>query len=156
MDAIDESLLRASFRLAANAREHGNEPFGAILAGPGRTILLEAENTIVTEQDCTGHAETNLMRTASRTFAEELLSQCTVYASGEPCVMCAGAMHFAHVQRVVFGLSCATFATMTQGEANPLVIPVAQVYAHAKSPIQVEGPALEEEAKVPHLGFWSR
>ena len=76
MDSVNESLLRASFRLAASAREHGNEPFGAVLAGPDRMILLEAENTIVTEHDCTGHAETNLMRTASRMFEEELLSQC--------------------------------------------------------------------------------
>jgi tRNA(Arg) A34 adenosine deaminase TadA len=156
MDFVDESLLRASFRLAAAARDHGNDPFGAILAGPDRTVLLEAENTIVTEHDCTGHAETNLMRMASRMFDEELLSSCTVYASGEPCVMCAGAMHFGHVRRVVFGLSCASFATLNQCEANPLAVPVAEVYAHAKSPIEVEGPALEDEARLPHLGFWCR
>ena len=58
----ESTLLRASFDLARSAAGAGNHPFGAILADQEGRILLEAENTVVTEDDITGHAETNLVR----------------------------------------------------------------------------------------------
>ena len=62
MNEIDLQHLREAIALARSAREHGNHPFGALLVDEHKTVLLEAENTVVTERDCTGHAETNLMR----------------------------------------------------------------------------------------------
>jgi tRNA(Arg) A34 adenosine deaminase TadA len=54
------------------------------------TILLEAENTVVTDRNSTGHAETNLICMASKTYDPDFLAKCTLYTSTEPCPMCAG------------------------------------------------------------------
>jgi len=78
MSDINPQLLRAAIAVALRAREHCNHPFGALLAGPDGQVLLEAENTVLTGPDCTGHAETNLMRLASRRFAADFLSGCTL------------------------------------------------------------------------------
>jgi tRNA(adenine34) deaminase len=66
-------------------------------------VLLEAGNTQVTERDPTGHAEMNLIRLASRRLDPAALATCTLYASAEPCPMCAGAIQQARVTRLVFG-----------------------------------------------------
>ena len=56
-DQADIDLLRRAFAVAAMARENGNHPFGAVLAGPNNEILLEAENSVETENNITAHAE---------------------------------------------------------------------------------------------------
>jgi tRNA(Arg) A34 adenosine deaminase TadA len=66
---------------------------------------MEAENTARTENDCIGHAETNLMRRASLRYDREFLGKCTICTSVEPCPMCVGAIFLANVRRVVYGLS---------------------------------------------------
>ena len=99
-----EELLRRAFRLADLARERGNHPFGALLADADASVLIEAENTVVSDADCTGHAEMNLVRQACRTLTHAGLATATVYTSTEPCAMCAGAMYWAGISRVVFGL----------------------------------------------------
>ena len=91
--------------LAWRARKNGSHLFGALLVDPTGNLVLEAENTVVTGPDCTGHAETNLMRMASWRFSPEFLHGCTLYTSTEPCAMCAGAIYWGNVQRVVFALS---------------------------------------------------
>src|SRR5205085_4758795 len=65
MEWDDLRFLRRAIAIAQQARDHGNHPFGALLVDAQQQVILEAENTVVTEQDCTGHAETNLMRLAS-------------------------------------------------------------------------------------------
>ncbi len=65
MNNTDLEHLRTAIEVAQVARDHGNHPFGAILVDENNQVLLQAENTVVTESDCTGHAETNLMRLAS-------------------------------------------------------------------------------------------
>src|SRR4051812_39068634 len=99
MTDLDLHYLRAAIAVAWRAREHGNHPFGAVLVDTGNQVVLEAENTVVTEQDCTGHAETNLVRLASRRFTPEQLATCTLYTSTEPCAMCAGAIHWSQIGR---------------------------------------------------------
>jgi tRNA(Arg) A34 adenosine deaminase TadA len=78
MNATDTNLLKAAIVLAASARQHGNHPFGALIADEHGNVLLRAENTVVTTRDCTGHAETNLMRKASKTIPPEKLARCTL------------------------------------------------------------------------------
>ena len=65
MTGEDEAHLLTAIELAAQARENGNEPFGALLVDGDGNPLIGAENTVVTGPDHTGHAETNLMRMAS-------------------------------------------------------------------------------------------
>ena len=107
-DKRDEEHMKRAICLARLSREHGNQPFGAVLVGPGDDRLLEAENTEATERDCTGHAEMNIIRLASPRYDREDLARCTLFASMEPCAMCAGAIHWAHIGRVVFALGAAS------------------------------------------------
>lgn len=153
----DEHYLRLAIEAARKAREHGNDPFGAVLVGPDGALLLEGENTIVTERDCTGHAETNLMREASRRFDADFLRQCTLYASTEPCPMCSAAIYWGNVGRVVFGLSAQRIYKLT-GNApdNPVFLaPTHEILTRGQRAIAVIGPLLEDEALAVHDGYWA-
>jgi tRNA(Arg) A34 adenosine deaminase TadA len=152
----DEKHLIAAIDLAARARAHGNHPFGALLALDGEAVL-EAENTVVTGQDATGHAETNLVRLASRTYHRDRLAEATLYTSTEPCAMCAGAVYWSGIGRVVYGLGEDQLITIVSGnEENPtLALPCRQVFAAGQRPVEVTGPGLYEQAAAVHEGFWS-
>ena len=158
LSASDLELLRAAIAVARRAREHGNHPFGAILTDAQGNILLEAENSVVTENDCTCHAETNLMRLASRKFSRDFLATCSLYTSTEPCAMCAGAIYWGNVCRVVFALSEAALYAMTGDDPeNPsFQLPCREVFAHGQKDITVLGPALADEAGQVHEGFWQK
>jgi tRNA(Arg) A34 adenosine deaminase TadA len=154
MESTDVLFLRRAIAISQRARDHGNHPFGALLVDANQQVILEAENTVVTEQDCTGHAETNLMRLASRQIPPDVLASCTLYSSAEPCVMCAGAIHWGNVRRLVYGVGAASFDTIVGPTASQLRMPCREVFARSSQPIEVIGPALEDEALAVHLGFW--
>jgi tRNA(Arg) A34 adenosine deaminase TadA len=154
MQTIDLALLRHAISLAASAREHGNHPFGALLTDENGRILLTAENTVNTANDATGHAETNLVRMASKQFAPEELAKSTLYTSTEPCPMCSGAIFWAGIGRVVYALSEDGLYSMTGDSPDSLKLPCREVFARGGRPVGVSGPLLEEEAAKVHHGFW--
>jgi tRNA(Arg) A34 adenosine deaminase TadA len=154
MNPIDLHFLRRAIAISQQARDHGNHPFGALLVDAKGQELLEAENTVVTEQDITGHAETNLVRLASRQFAPEVLATCTLYSSAEPCPMCAGAIHWGNLGRLVYGVGGSRFYALFGSDPNLLRLPCREVFARTLRPIEVIGPALEDEALAAHAGFW--
>lgn len=153
----DTELLRATFEVALQAAAAGNNPFGAILANQDGEILLEAENTVVTESDITGHAETNLVRMLGRKWHATELQNFTMYASSEPCAMCSGAIYWGSIGRVVYGLSQERFYSLVGGleERLTLAFPCREVLARSDRTIEVVGPALENEAARVHDGNWS-
>jgi len=142
--------------LADQSREHGNHPFGALLADADAAVLIEAENTVVSDADCTGHAEMNVIRRACRTLAPGALATATLFTSTEPCAMCAGAIYWAGVSRVVFGLRESELRALTGADpVNPtLALECREVFARGQRPIEVVGPVLEDEARAVHEGFW--
>jgi tRNA(Arg) A34 adenosine deaminase TadA len=155
MDEDDVRLVRAAIEVARRAREKGNHPFGAILVDREGRLLMEAENTVATDRDCTGHAETNLMRQASRRYSSDLLAECTLYASTEPCPMCSGAIYWGNVRRVVYGLSQeGLFEMIGEESEEDLRLACREVLGKGRRPIEVVGPLLEEEAREVHAGFW--
>ena len=156
MKSIDLQHLRTAIQVAQRAREHGNHPFGAILVDENNQVLLEAENSVVTGKDCTGHAETNLMRLASQNYSPDQLARCTLYTSTEPCAMCAGAIYWGNVGRVVYALSEVGLYEIIGPSPDQLVLSSRDVFAHSQRQVEVEGPAteLEEEARAVHTGFW--
>lgn len=156
MNTTDLKHLHTSIRVAQAARDHGNHPFGAILVDEKDQVLLQAENTVVTGQDCTGHAETNLMRLATQHFPTEKLARCTLYTSTEPCAMCAGAIHWGNVRRVVYALSEVELYEIVGPSPDHLLLPCREVFARSQRQIEVVGPAIEldVEARVVHEGFW--
>lgn len=146
-----EKFIRRSIVVAEAAMKKGNQPFGALLVIDGE-IIYEAQNIIYTERDCTGHAETNLLRLASMQFDAETMARTTMYASTEPCVMCTGAAYWAGIKRIVFGCSTEAFK---QNFGDSLLIPSAEVLARAVRKVEVIGPVLEEESLALHRRYWT-
>jgi tRNA(adenine34) deaminase len=155
MTAIDLEHLRSTIALSLHSRESGNQPFGALLADPKGEVLVEAESTVLTGSDCTGHAVTNLMRMASHEYSFDFLAGCSVYASTEPCPMCCAAIFWGGVGRLVFALSEASFHDLIGPDSDGLRVGSRDVFAHGQRPIEVHGPALEDEALAVHRGFWT-
>ncbi len=156
MSNVEIGHLRLAISVAWQAREHGNHPFGAVLVDDGNQILLQAENTVLTGRDCTGHAETNLVRLATQHFSPEQLAHCSLYSSTEPCAMCAGAIHWSQIRRVVYALSEIDLYAIIGPSPEHLLLPCRQVFARSQRPIEVIGPvsALEQEARAVHENFW--
>lgn len=147
--------LRRAIELSVLAREHGNHPFGAVLVtADGR--VLEAENTVITDRDVTGHAETNLVRLAFRELDATELAASTLYTSCEPCAMCAGAMFWAGIGRMVYALSGRGLIALAESgeDGRELDLPSREVFVRGSHPTAVSGPHLEDEAAEPHRGFW--
>lgn len=155
MTDLDEKWLREAIRVAGLARANGNHPFGAVLTDADGALLLKAENTVVTASDCTGHAETNLMRAASQAYDAEFLSRCSLYTSTEPCPMCSGAIFWGNVRRVVYALSQERlYALIGAEDEESLPLACREVFARGRKPVEVVGPMLEDEAIRVHEGFW--
>lgn len=157
-DGDDERFLRLSFEVARRSRADGRHPFGAILVGPDGAVLLEQGNGVFGDQpDLTAHAERLLASTASRRFGAALLAACTLYSSAEPCAMCAGAIYWAGIGRVVYGQS--EYGLKQQTGAHPenptLDLPCRTVFAAGQRRVAVSGPLLEEEAATLQADFWA-
>jgi len=150
MSETHEPFIRQTYLLARQAAKKGNHPFGALLARAGE-IILTAENSVSSDRDITRHAELNLVSQASRQFAPDFLSQCSLYTSTEPCAMCAGSIYWAGIRQVVYGCSAVLLGQLTGGE---LVIPCLRIFERGKQPTQVIGPILETEGMEIHRQFW--
>ena len=157
LDEAEIAQLRTAVSLAGRARDNGNHPFGAILVGPDGQVLIEAENGYLPDCDMTGHAERLLATQASKTHAADFLARCTIYASAEPCAMCAGAIYWSGIGRVVYALSEHRLKAITGSHPeNPtLDLPCRTVFGAGQRPVEVIGPLLEDEAAALHADVWS-
>ncbi len=153
----DEALLRQCFAVARRAREGGDHPFGALLVDAAGTVIREQGNGYSAEGgDRTAHAERLLASWAARHMSLEELAGATLYSSAEPCAMCAGAIYWAGIGRVVYGQSERDLKAQTGAhEENPtLDLPCREVFAAGQRPTTVIGPLLEEEAAQLQADFW--
>jgi len=97
----DEANLRRALELAGEAAAAGDVPIGAVLVCG--ELRLEAKNEKEARRDPTAHAEMLLLREAARRLDAWRLSHATMYVTKEPCVMCAGAIIAARIERLVYG-----------------------------------------------------
>lgn len=149
----DEQWLRRAIDLSRRSRETGQHPFGAlVVAGDGRLL---AEGTNAFDSDCTGHAEMNAVRAAYAAESSSLPGA-TLFSSAEPCAMCAGAVYWSGISRVVYALSETRLLAITGDHPeNPtLSLPCRDLFARGQRAIEVRGPMLEDEAARVHEGFW--
>jgi tRNA(Arg) A34 adenosine deaminase TadA len=155
---LDEHFLRRSFDVARRAITHGNHPFGAILVDENRNVLIETENGYMPAHDGTAHAERLLATQACTTLDPAVLGKATLYSSAEPCAMCAGAIYWAGIGRLVYGLSEHRLRTVTGNHPeNPtLDLPCRKVFETGQRVIEVVGPMLEDEAEALHAGIWNK
>ncbi len=146
--------LRRANAVAARALAAGHHPFGAVLVAPdGDTVLMEQGNV-----DGVNHAEAVLAREAAARFEPAHLWHCTLVTTVEPCAMCAGTQYWAHIGRLVYGMSERRLLAMTGNHAeNPtLDLPCREVFARGQKAMQVIGPVPEVEAEIAalHASFW--
>lgn len=138
LEEADAAHLRRAIALAHDARAAGDGPYGALLVGPDGRVLAEDRNRAVTAHDATAHPELELARWAARELTPEVARGTTMYTSCQPCAMCATAIGYAGLGRVVYGLSTAQHdALRPPGEP---------------APTRWEGPALHDEARAPLTG----
>ena len=154
LDERDAQYLRQAIRLSAEARQRGNAPFGAVIVAADGTVLAEARNTGSETDDFTAHAEMNALRLVSGRHPRQALAQATIYASGEPCAMCAGGIFWSGISRVVFGLDIA--GQQRTGKPPEIGLSCRQLLEAAPRPIEVRGPCLADEAALPFQGAWQR
>lgn len=113
-DNIHETFIRQAIELSVSAVEHGNHPFGACLVSKDGEVLLTAENTCsVPKTDITRHAELNLISMATQKFGRDVLEQCTLYTSCEPCLMCTGAFRWSGIRNLIYALQNETLGVST-------------------------------------------
>jgi tRNA(Arg) A34 adenosine deaminase TadA len=115
-------------------------------------VLTESENEVVTTRDVTRHAETSLVATASARFETEQLAASTLYTSTEPCIMCCGAIHWAGIRRIVFGVRGKSMVASFEGDYRG--IPCRDVFAKLNPSVDIVGPLLEAEGLELHRNFW--
>jgi tRNA(Arg) A34 adenosine deaminase TadA len=98
---IDVAYLRAAIAEAINAEANGEVPIGAVVVHEDK-IIGRGQNRVLRDSDPTAHAEIVALREAGRALANYRLEDCTLYATLEPCAMCAGAILHARISRLVY------------------------------------------------------
>ncbi len=129
----------------------GQSPFGAVLVRDG-SVVAATHNTVWRDTDPTAHAEVNCLRRAAAALATVDLSGTTLYSTCEPCPMCLAAIHWAKVDRVVFGASIADSAAAGFAELH---IPARSLAEQGGSRLVVEGGILRDEC-VALFDEWKR
>lgn len=120
----DEYFMREALKEAAKAFAIDEVPVGAVVVCKNR-IIARAHNQTEKLTDATAHAEMLAVTSAANYLGSKYLSECTLYVTLEPCVMCAGALHWVQLQKLVFGAS-----DLQRGYSlvsNPLLHPKTEV-----------------------------
>ena len=98
----DEYYMKQALREAQQAFDAQEVPVGAVVVSQGR-IIARAHNFTERLNDVTAHAEMQAVTAAANFMGGKYLNQCTLYVTLEPCMMCAGALHWAQLGKLVFG-----------------------------------------------------
>lgn len=102
MQIDDKTYMMLALQEAQNAAQEGEVPIGAVIVCDGK-VIARAHNLTETLNDVTAHAEMQAITMAANTLGGKYLNRCTLYVTVEPCLMCAGAIGWSQMKRVVFG-----------------------------------------------------
>ncbi|NND44506.1 MAG: nucleoside deaminase [Xanthomonadales bacterium] len=147
IDPHELAHVRAAIELARTARGRGNRPFGAVLVSADGTVLDRAGNTQSEDGQVLAHAELNLLLRAANEHDEPTLAAATLFTSAEPCAMCAGALFWSGVGRLVFALSTPRLHEICPPSPRTLRVTARDVLTAGGRPVEVIGPVLESEAE---------
>ena len=98
----DEYYMREALKEAEKAFRRDEVPVGAVIVA-GNRIIARAHNLTETLNDVTAHAEMQAITAAATYLGGKYLKECTLYVTLEPCIMCAGALYWAQITRIVYG-----------------------------------------------------
>ena len=104
MNSSDERFMRLALAQAQEAFDRDEVPIGAVIVCQG-TVIARGHNLTETLTDVTAHAEMQAITSAASFLGGKYLTQCTLYVTVEPCLMCAGALGWSQISRVVYGAS---------------------------------------------------
>lgn len=99
----DEKYMRMALVEAREAMERDEVPIGAVVVSPRGTVVGRGHNLTEALVDVSAHAEMQAITAAAQTLGGKYLQDCTLYVTVEPCLMCAGAIGWAQVSRIVYG-----------------------------------------------------
>ena len=133
--AEDEHFMRAAIRLGEKAAliDGTGGPFGCVIVKDGK-IIAEGSNHVVSEHDPTWHGEMEAIRAAAKKLGTFDLSGGTLYTTGEPCPMCAGAIFWARIDRVVYASTIADALRYGQFDDQPIYEDLAKSIAERLTP----------------------
>ncbi len=155
----DEDFLRRALALAEAAVALGGRPFGALVVDGENAIVAEAKaSPPVDPRDWTAHSEMEALRAACALMPWEALSRATLYASGEPCPMCAAATYWCNIRRVVFCVSEPAMRALRAPyeRAAGIAMRCDEIFTRCDRAIAVVGPLIEAEGLPLHQRFWSQ
>ena len=147
----DAAYINRTYELAERAAERDDYPFAALLVLDDK-IVRSATNLVESDEDITAHPELLLARWAARELSPTDRDQTTLYASTEPCPMCAGAIYWSGIKRVVFGVRAEKAGT---SDAIPTLSCKSVIDSGARS-VEVVGPINEERGIAVQQTFWNR
>ena len=116
----DEYYMRLALGEARKAYEQGEIPIGAVVVA-GNTVVGRGHNLTETLGDVTAHAEMQAITAAAQTLGGKYLTDCTLYVTVEPCLMCAGAIGWAQIPRIVIGAADEKRGFATYVSRKPLL-----------------------------------
>lgn len=152
--------LRRANEIARKAVMSGNTPFGALLVDENGDILLESGNEAFSLHDETAHAERVLASRASQRYSKDKLWKCRLYTTVEPCPMCTGAIYWANIGTIVYGMSEKRLLEMTgSDDKNPTFdMGCESVIKAGQKDIKILGPFKETEDEIAslHASFWKK
>lgn len=98
----DQAFMKKALQEAEQAYSEGEIPIGAVVVCDGK-VIARAHNLTETLNDVTAHAEMQAITAAANQLGGKYLTDCTLYVTVEPCIMCAGAIGWAQIKRIVYG-----------------------------------------------------
>lgn len=138
-----EALMRRALEAARRGIAAGQSPFGCAIELGGRVVAVE-HNRVLLTTDITAHAEVTALRAACREVGSIHLEGALVASTTEPCPMCIAALHWARVERVVYG---ATIGDAARAGFNELTLPAAELLRAGGSAVRLAGGVLIEECR---------
>lgn len=143
MAAGDEAWMREAMALARTGMAAGQSPFGCVIVRAGERVAA-AHNRVWASGDPTAHAEVTAIREACARLGTISLEGCALYSTCEPCPMCMAAIHWARVERVVYG---AAIADAAAAGFHELQVAAAALVRMGGSPVALEAGVLAEECR---------
>jgi tRNA(Arg) A34 adenosine deaminase TadA len=153
--AEDRRFMLRALELARDSVAHEWRPFSAMLVKDGQ-VLAEYQNREILTHDVTQHAETGLIAAFSPKFDRATLSACTLYASSEPCTMCCGAIRFAGIGRVVYGVTEVQMMVVMSLPTDAHPLNSREIFARTAPTTKVLGPLMEAEGLAVHAAYWPK
>lgn len=145
--SVHDNYLQHAIALATANVENGGRPFGALIVCRG-DIVARAVNTLHQNGDPTAHAELNAIRDVSQRLGSQVLSECIIYASGQPCPMCLSAIYLTGIREVYFANS--------NRDGETFRLSTAAIYHQLSQPLETQSLPIHHSPQPEGLALYQR